>query len=60
MAYITTYKILVIANEYRTYTVEARDDDEATEFFKNAWENYEYERGDDTGEVPEIAEVWEA
>ena len=54
------FKILAIVGEYRTYTVEAHDSDEATEFFQNGWEAYSYDVGDDVTEQPEIQQVWEA
>jgi len=54
---LPTFKILVVAKEYRIYTVPGNGQDDARVFFETHWRNLDYDI-DGTDEVT-VEEIWE-
>jgi hypothetical protein len=56
---LPVYKILVVAKEYRTYTVVGNGQDDARVRLLAHRYDYDYDRGDDSEDDLEVVEIWE-
>lgn len=57
---LPVYKILVVAKEYRTYTVAGNGQDDARVRLLTHRYDYDSDRGDDAEDDLEVIEIWEA